>query len=202
MENKAKMWLLILIIIISVALAIGFGIYAYHNGGISETNIINTPKLAEVEKQEENDGQEFINEMITTSSANSNISPNAIITEKRYYKACDHLIRETIDVTEELINQGEEQLKEHYLDWTIEKYSPTEIVVYKEFKGICNEHYIVKEHDGVLGIYIENNEKVQEWLEDTEIEVQYLPEDDIEQFKVGVRVVGKMNLNTFLEDYE
>ena len=74
--------------------------------------------------------------------------------------------------------------------------------MYKEFKGICNEHYIVKEHNGVLGVYIENNENVQEWQEDTEIEVQYLPEEDIEDFKLGVRIVGKINLITFLEDYE
>ena len=26
--------------------------------------------------------------------------------------------------------------------------------------------------------------------------------EDIEEFKIGVRVVGKMNLITFLEDYE
>ena len=43
---------------------------------------------------------------------------------------------------------------------------------------------------------------VEEWLEDTQIEVQYLPEEDAKDFEVGVKVVGKTNLNLFLEDYE
>jgi len=202
MENRAKTWFLILIMVIGVILAISFGIYAYHNGGISETNIINTPKLAEVENQEENATQEFINETITTSSVNSKISPNAIIIEKRYYKECDHLIREVVDIPEDLVNQTEDEVREYYDDWVVEGYSPTEIVIYKEFKGICNEHYVVKDHNGVLGIYTEDSQGLQEWQEDTEIPTQYLPEDDIEEFKVGVKVVGKVNLNSFLENYE
>lgn len=201
MENRARTWFFLGSLIILAIIAFGFGIYAYNRGDVSDMNVVNTQKLAGDTNEEKLNSEEN-NRMIETSSTNTNISPNAIIVEKRYYQSCDHLIRETIDVPEELINQGEEQVKEYYFGWTIEQYSPTEMVVYKEFKGICNEHYIVKEHDGVLGIYMENDDETQEWLEDTEIEVQYLPEDDIEEFKVGVKVVGKTNLNTFLEDYE
>lgn len=201
MENKAKTWFLIGLLIVGAMLAIGIGIYAYRRGGISEMNVINTQKLAEVEG-EEHGYNEMINEIIETSTANTNISPNAIVIQKRYYQTCDHLIRETVDIPEELVNQGEEKVKEYYSDWNVEQYSSTEVVVYKEFKGICNEHYVIKENDGVLGIFIENDDGIQEWQEDTEIEVQYLPEEDIEEFKVGVKVVGKTNLHTFLEDFE
>lgn len=200
MESRTKTWFFIGGLVVLVAIAFGFGIYAYNNN-VSDTNIMNMQKLAEV-SEKESITNEIINETIQTASVELNISPNAIVTEKRYYKACDHLIRENIDIPEELINRGEEEVKDYYFGWKVEKYSPTEIVVYKEFKGICNEHYVVKENGGVLGIYIEDEQKIQEWLEDTEIEVQYLPEEDIKEFKVGVEVVGKTNLNTFLEDYE
>lgn len=201
MENRARTWFFIGSLIGIAIIVFGFGIYTYNKNNISEMNVVNTQKLAGF-TNEENIYNEMVNDIIETSSTNSNVSPNAIITEKRYYKSCDHLIREIVDVPEELINLGENEVKEYYSDWTIEQYSPTEIVVYREFNGICNEHYVVKEHEGVLGIYIENEEKVQEWLEDTEIELQYLPEKDVQEFKTGVRVVGKINLNTFLEDYE
>lgn len=201
MGNKARTWFLIGILIVGVILGIGFGVYTYNRGGISEMNVVNTQKLAEIEN-EENLYNEIVNETIETLSANTNISPNAVVIQKRYYQGCDHLIRETVDIPEELVNQGEDKVIEYYSDWKVEQYSPIEIVLYKEFKGICNEHYVVKEHNGVLGIFIENDENVQEWQEDTEIEVQYLPEEDIEEFKTGIRVVGKMNLINFLEDYE
>ncbi len=201
MENRTKTWIWVVILILGIVFAIVMAIYTYNRGSISDVNIVNTQKLAEVENQE-NSYNEMMNEVVETSSTNTNISPNAVVIQKRYYKGCDHLIRETVEIPEELINQDENSLKEYYSDWKVEQYSPTEIVIYKEFKGICNEHYVIKEHNGVLGIFVENDEKVQEWQEDTEIEVQYLPEEDIEEFKVGVRVVGKMNLITFLEDYE
>lgn len=201
MENRARTWFFIGSLIGIAIIVFGFGMYTYNKDNVSDMNVVNTQKLAE-STNEENVYNEMTNDIIETSSTNSNVSPNAIITEKRYYESCDHLIREVVDVPEELINLGKNEVKEYYSGWTIEKYSPTEIIVYREFKGICNEHYVVKEHEGVLGIYIENDEKVQEWLEDTEIEVQYLPEKDVQEFKVGVRVVSKINLNTFLEDYE
>lgn len=202
MESKARTWFALGIMIVLVVGLVIFGMYLY--GGrrdISEMNVVNTQKLAETETQ--NDIQNDVtNEIIETVATSTKLSPNAIIIEKRYYTECDHLIRETVDIPEELINQGEEELRSVYFGWNVEKYSPSEVIVYKEFKGICNEHYVIKEHEGVLGVYIQNNDGLEEWLEDTEIEVQYLPEDDVEKFKVGVKVVGKMNLSTFLEDYE
>lgn len=201
MEDRTRTWFFIGTLIIFSIIAFIFGIYVYQRRNVSNINMTNVEKLAENENIEEAD--DFIeNPTLATSSENANISPNATVIEKRYYQTCDHLIRETIDIPEELVNQGKEEVEEYYFGWKIEKYSPTEITVYKEFKGICNEHYIVKENEGVLGIYIEDEDGTREWLEDTEIEVQYLPQEDIDEFKVGAKVVGKTNLNTFLEDYE
>lgn len=199
MENRGKIKLFIILIIVGVMIAIFVGIYTYHKGGISDTNMIDTQRLAKIE---ENSNEIELNEIIATSSKDMKISPNAIVIEKRYYKGCDHLIRENTDIPVSLINQSEEEIKKYYSDWKVEEYSSNEIIVYKEFEGICHEHYVIKENNGVLGIYIENDEKILEWQEDTEIEVQYLPEEDIEEFKVGVRVVGKTNLYNFLENYE
>ena len=170
--------------------------------GISETNVINTQKLADEDTKQENDIEENFNETVETISAQEKISPNAIVTEKRYYKKCDHLIREVLDIPEELINKTEDDLESYYSTWKVEEYSPDEITVYKEFNGICNEHYVIKQKGDILAVYTENEQGILTWEEDTEIETQYLPEEDIEEFKVGKKVVGKTNLYTFLEDYE
>ena len=144
----------------------------------------------------------MVNESIPTSIVNTNISPNAIIIEKRYYKDCDHLIREVIDIPEELVNKTETEVKKRYSSWKLEGYSPTEIVFSKEFDGFCDEHYIVKENNGYISIYTEDKEGVQKLKENTEISTIYLPEQDLEKLSVGISIVGKMNLYSFLEDYE
>lgn len=198
MDNKAKTWFVLIACIIVAVIAFVFGAYVYNKKTARNDEPVNIEKLSQVEEIKENS---IYNE-IETSTSESKVSPNAIVNEKRYYKKCDHLIRETVDIPEELVNMSEEDVKKYYAGWNIEKYTPTEITIYKEFSGICNEHYIVKKNGDVLGIYIENDDGVEEWLEDTQIEVQYLPEEDTKDFEVGVKVVGKTNLNLFLEDYE
>ena len=198
MDNKARTWFVLIACIIVAVIAFVFGAYVYNKKTARNDEPVNIEKLSQVEEIKENS---IYNE-IETSTSESRVSPNAIVNEKRYYKKCDHLIRETVDIPEELVNMSEEDVKKYYAGWNIEKYTPTEITIYKEFSGICNEHYIVKKNGDVLGIYIENDDGVEEWLEDTQIEVQYLPEEDTKDFEVGVKVVGKTNLNLFLEDYE
>lgn len=207
MENKTGIWTLVILMIMGVALAITFGIYAYNNGGVSDTDIINNERLAEIKQLEKveklkNNNELESNELVATSASSMKISPNASVTEKRYYKKCDHLIREVKDIPVGLVNQGEEIVRSYYSNWKVEKCSNNEVVVYKEFEGICDEHYVIKDNNGVLAIFVENDENIQEWQEDTSIETQYLPEKDIEEFKVGVKVVGKTKLYSFLEDYE
>ena len=36
----------------------------------------------------------------------------------------------------------------------------------------------------------------------TDISVQYLPEEDLVKIQKGIEIVGKDNLNKFLEDFE
>lgn len=198
MDNKARTWFVLISCIIVAVIAFAFGAYVYNRKTAKNDEPVNIEKISQIEKVKENS----VSNEIETSTLESKVSPNAIVNEKRYYKKCDHLIRETVDIPEELVNMSEEDVKKYYAGWNIEKYTPTEITIYKEFLGICNEHYVVKKNGDVLGIYIENDDGVEEWLEDTQIEIQYLPEEDIKNFEVGVKVVGKTNLNLFLEDYE
>lgn len=195
-----KKWLIISIVIIGIIIAIILGIYAYQNGSISDTNMVSDKRLAETEKNKIE--QEEFNQIISTAVVNEVTSPNATIIEKRYYKACDHLLRKATEIPEELINKNETDIKEKYPDWKLEKYSATEITMYKEFNGFCDEHYIARAHNGVITIYTVNEENEEKLKEETDISIQYLPEEDLEKLKQGISIVGKTNLYSFLEDYE
>lgn len=72
----------------------------------------------------------------------------------------------------------------------------------KNLIGLCDEHYIVKENNGFISIYTVDKEGIHKLKENTEISTMYLPEQDLENLKVGINIVGKMNLYGFLEDYE
>ena len=89
-----------------------------------------------------------------------------------------------------------------YWDWKIVGYSPNDIVIFKEYDGICGDHYIVKEHNGVIGIYKLDSVGNEIFVEDTELQIQYLPEIDIIKLKEGITALGQAELNSVLEDFE
>lgn len=193
-----KGYIIAIAIALLLLLGIVFAVFTNNRDNTLDSNMIEDKQLAE--------GQDInnstVNTVETSSAENDNILPSASIIKKTYYKGCDHLIREIEDVDVELVNKNEEEVKEKYPDWELQGYSREEIVLYKEVEGFCNEHYVLKVHNGVIGIYTVDQNGNKTLKQDTEIQIQYLPEIDIENLKKGIYVIGDEALNSALEDYE
>lgn len=163
-------------------------------------------KLAIEEQKIEDECTEFAERqgnIIQTNASESKISPNAILIFKTYYKDCEHTEQETIEVPQELVNLGETETKEYYKDWKLKGFSSSEVVFYKEMDSFCNEHYQLKKNEeGMISIYHLKQDGKEEWIEDTDINVEFLPEEDKKKVEVGLEVVGKENLNKIIEDFE
>ena len=194
--------LIIIAIIIGIILGVGFAIYSVNQNKTDGTDITSEKQLANDNTIENSNNQIDDSNIIETSSTNTNISPNAILITKIYYKSCDHLIRKSEDISEELINKSREDVEKAYPEWKIEEFSPTQITLYKTENGNCGEHYWVQEHNGVIGIYVMDEYGVKTLKEDTEISTQYLPEEDIKNLQAGIEIIGHTKLVEFLEDYE
>ena len=198
-----KKWIVAVIVTIIIGLLIGIGFAMFSgNNETEKMDYVSEKELADAEEQVNSVNQIESQNAIETSSTQDTISPNAIIIKKMYYEACDHLIRKTEDIPEELVNKTEEEVKEEFADWKIEEYTPTQIILYKTDSGNCGEHYFVQDHNGVIGIYTVDEYGIKTLEEDTEISTLYLPEEDVQNLKAGVEIVGYTNLVEFLEDYE
>lgn len=141
-------------------------------------------------------------DIITTSNAEIKASPNCLFVFEIYYKECKHTIIERNDIPSHCVNQTEEELQKKYEDFQIKKFTTGEIVFYREKEGICDEHYLIKEHNGYIAIYTIDSFGKETLKETTEIVTTYLPQTDIKQLKEGIKVLGQENLNATLEDYE
>lgn len=207
-----KKWIICIVIAIVLGLGLGvrFALLSQARNKTEDTELLSEKELAGMEEnsiqQNMIEGDSIVNEdeinAVETANTEDNISPNAIIVKKVYYEACDHLTREVEDIPEELVNKTQSDIEEAFPGWTVEEYSPTEIVLYKTDKGNCGEHYFVQDHNGVIGIYTIDEYGVKTLKEDTEISTQYLPEADLENLKAGVEIIGHTKLIEFLEDYE
>ncbi len=151
--------------------------------------------------QEENTLDNEIN-IVTTSSKDEKTTPNTLLIFKTYYKECGHTMQYIEDIEEGLVNETKEEIQSKFPDWNIEEFGKQQIIFYKENEGICNEHYILKDCNGYVYIYLSDEKGEEKLNQITEIVTEYLPETDRRALKEGIKVVGKEKLNATLEDYE
>lgn len=194
-----KKWLVILfiVIIIIVAIFVGTSIYKSQN---NDDNIKQEEVNTKVENKIENNVRNDIS--VDINSEEEKISPNATLILKKTYKECGHSIKDYVEIPEELVNLTKEELEKQYKDWQVEKFTPLDVILTKEIEGSCKEHYILKEQDGVIAIYEEKENGEEVLKEITGISTEYLTENDRMEIKKGIKVYGKENLNSKLEDYE
>ena len=73
---------------------------------------------------------------------------------------------------------------------------------YKEENKMCDNHYIVKDNEGKIAIYKIDENDNETLIEDTEISTKYLPQEDLELLKKGIRANNNNKLQEILSDYE
>lgn len=194
-----------IIAIVTIGIILGFltGVYLYK---IQQVNNEEKKVIAETIEDEctaigEMDEEE-LSKLIETNSEEEKTSPNCVITLKVYHEACEHLIETRQSIEEAEVNLTEEELKKRFESWEVQKFTPTEIVLYKEVDQFCNEHYLLKDENGYITIYKLDENDNPEFYNTTEISTEYLAEEDLEQIKNGIKVYTDKELNKTLEDFE
>lgn len=172
----------------------------------SEDN--NVGNIAKIEENINNDSNEITtnninNETIKETNTNEEkISPNAFITYKIKYKKCGHETTEYREIPKELVNLTKIELQEKYNDWNIEEFSDTNIILKKESKDSCDEHFILKDKDGIVTVFKKDENGEEKEYEVTDISTEYLTDTDKINIKNGIEVNGIQNLNQLIEDFE
>ena len=195
-----KKWTIIIGCIIIVILAIFIGVFIYKsNNKENTTNNLNIVSKTVNEKQNNN----IINDItIKTNTDEEKISPNATLIFKKQYKECGHVIKEYKEIPENMVNLTKEELQEKYKEWEIEEFIPLEITLIKQEEGLCGEHYVLRQKDGVIAVYKIDEEGREKLEEMTGITVEYLTENDKIEIEEGIELYGKEELNSVLENYE
>lgn len=179
--------------IIILSIFIYFIINEHNRGNIKENLIVN--KAEEVAFEQENI-------IPTINNERDIIYPNATLQMKQLYKKCGHTIEEDYTVPEDIVNMTKEEVENYYTDWNLEEFSNKKITIYKEYEGICDEHFIIRNVDGVITIYRINNNNDEIFVSTTDVITKYLPEADIKRLNEGIEIIGKKDLKIFLQDFE
>ena len=156
---------------------------------------------AEMTNNNEVSAEEY--NLIRVNNNEDKISPNTKIIKKIYYIDCGHIKQENETPNEKIMNMNKEEFQAEYIEWEIQKFTNSEVVLYKEVYNYCNEHYIIKEDEGKIVVYkTDKNGKEIEKIQETEIETKYLTENDLKEIQGGIKVYSKKEINKILENFE
>ncbi len=191
---------IVIISIFTIALIILTSAVVYQN--------IKYDKLAKEEEKvtdeciyENNDIENDIDE-IKVSETETKVSPNAELIIKKYYKECGHTTEEKRNVANDMVNKTQEEIEKLYPDYKVESFFNNKIVLLKEEEGQCDEHYVVKDENSNIMIYKILSDGTEEIYQNTGISTEYLPETDKISLRDGIKVFGRENLNSIIEDFE
>ena len=140
--------------------------------------------------------------LISANSKEKKTSPNCEIILKLYYTKCGHIVENKKTIEKEEVNLTEEELKQKFQDWEVQKFTESEIVLYKEIDDFCNEHYVLREKNGNIAVFSIDQNNNEELVKVTDISIEYLEEADLEKLKSGIYINSKKELNKTLEDFE
>ncbi len=161
----------------------------------SKKNVVNPQNLLKTENT-------VSENTVTVESQEIKISPQAVLVMNKYYKECNHTITSVVEIPVDMVNLTEEKLQNEYPDWEIISFNSKEVSIYKEFDGVCGQHFVVRENNGVITVYSLNEDEEESVYEITDINTRYLPDADKEKIQNGLVVYGKNELNALLEDFE
>lgn len=191
---------IVLISIFTIALIILTSAVVYQN--------IKYDKLSKEEEKvtdeciyENNEIENDIDE-IKVSETETKVSPNAELVIKKYYKECGHTTEEKRNVANDMVNKTQEEIEKLYPDYKVESFFNNKIVLIKEEEGQCDEHYIVRDENSNIMIYKILSDGKEEIYQNTGISTEYLPETDKISLRDGIKVFGRENLNSIIEDFE
>lgn len=194
-----KKWIYIIIVVVIIIIAIFVGNMLFKNKDNTNTN---TQVQNNISKGNEIEENIFTNDISVSSIEQEKISPNAVLILKKHYEECDHTIKEYAKMPEEYVNLNQEELAKKQEGWQIEEFSKDEVTLIKNINSVCNEHYVLREKDGIIAVYQIHEDNTETLKEETGIAVEYLTDIDKLRLEEGIRIYGEEELNSTLEDYE
>ncbi len=165
----------------------------------NKNNKYNTNNKNNNDENNDNDENSII---IKTSSGEEKTTPNTLIIFESYYSKCGHNKIRSEKIANEYVNKTKEEMQKIYSDWEIRSFSSDRIELFKNENSLCGNHYIVREENGYVTVYNINKDGQEVLSDKTDISTKYLPKDDNDLLKNGIKANSTSQLEQILADFE
>ena len=92
-------------------------------------------------------------------------------------------------------------IEKRYSGWKVKNFSSDGFTLFRIIEANCDDHYVIKEADGYLAVYADITDDISNLVEKTDILVDTLREEDKVDLEEGIRIYGKGELSSLIEDF-
>ena len=192
--------------LVLIALVICFTAIVTYSFLLGETNI---PKVENDDFISQDENQDLLEKLTEIPLEPEQIIADQLLRKprmsamlERYYNYCGHTITEELPQSSPLLALTIDQIMELYPDWQIKDRQSEKITLYREVDDFCPEDLAqryVGIKDNYVAIFIGKVGMKKKILKVTEIPIDSLPVDVIEQLRQGIQSKSEDYLITVIE---
>ena len=129
-------------------------------------------------------------------------SGDTIVYRRYIYNLCNHSSIDDGPIWDDDIGLNRKEFSDRYSGWHIRSFNTRKIVMEKIIHGYCSQHYIVRGLDGYIVIYQPDMNGNLEIIKQTDIPIEYLPQDLQHQIEEGLVVDTLEEIEHMIEDLD
>lgn len=198
MSKILKVFLTVTIFALGVSIGMYYGINNKEETKVEEKKIIDSVQDVVIKNVQSEKKKDDVEEVVAQEVR---VSPYAKMVIEKKFSKCGHTTVNILDVPKELVNLTESEIRERYSGWELTNFSEKEFTLYRVIEANCDDHYVLKDEDGYIAVYAELTDEIRNLVEKTEIDVNSLREEDRLDLAEGIRIYGKEELTSLIEDF-
>lgn len=198
MSKILKVFLTVTIFSLGVSIGMYYGINNKEETKVEEKKIIDSVQDIVIKNVQSEKKKNDVEEVVAQEVR---VSPYAKMVIEKKFSKCGHTTVNILDVPKELVNLTESEIREKYSGWELTSFSEKEFTLYRIIEANCDDHYVLKDEDGYIAVYAEFTDEIKNLVEKTEIDVNSLREEDRLDLAEGIRIYGKEELTSLIEDF-
>ncbi len=203
MSKIVSGFLVIVTFIAGISIGMYYGVNSQDKEVIQEKKPIDSMQdvvIKNVQSKIEEDNEKNI-KIEETVQKEERVSPYAKMTIEKKFSKCGHTTAKVLDVPKELVNLSKEEIEERYSGWDLKDFSTESFTLYRVIEANCDDHYVLKNDDGYIAVYSDLTDDIKNLIEKTDIEVGSLRMEDKEELEAGIKIYGKTELSSLIEDF-
>ena len=128
---------------------------------------------------------------------------NTLLIFETYYTSCNDKIVEERKAQGDEIGLSRQKIEAKFPDWDVHEFSYARIILTKQLEDYCPNHFVLKDRDGMVVIYMPSEEKNEERnIQQTQISIDKLPPDVQDEIRKGVVMDSLEEVEYFMESLD